>query len=180
MAIETPFVHTSKDRQKPHKIPLSSRYLFHSYIYKTSVSQTLKSLRYICLSSILTSVKKFFFLFCFVLGMINMKSATFHFISLIDSLAVRIRGVHWVLPARCIERLRILESCTRGIALGYPLSLAPQIQLPDLIPKINWTGRHLLLIRLIYFSYFSSRRWEPQGGNGTNFDSRWQYTWNSE
>lgn len=156
MEIETPFVHTSKHRQKPHKIPLSSRYLFHSYIYKTSVSQTLKSLRYICLSSILTSVFVLFFL-----GMINMlKSATFHFISLIDSLAVRIRGVHWVLPARCIERLRILESCTRGIALGYPLSLAPQIQLPDLIPKIYWTGRHLLLIRLIYFSYFNSRRWE--------------------
>lgn len=79
-------------------------------------------------------------MFCFVLGMINMKSATFHFISLIDSLAVRIRGVHWVLPARCIERLRILESCTRGIALGYPLSLAPQIQLPDLIPKYTEQG----------------------------------------
>ena len=179
MAIETPFVHTSKDRQKPHKIPLSSRYLFHSYIYKTSVSQTLKSLRYICPSSILTSVKSsFFVLFCFGYDKYEIRNISLYLINWQPGGAYS--GSSLSSPARCIERLRILESCTRGIALGYPLSLAPQIQLPDLIPKINWTGRHLLLIRLIYFSYFSSRRWEPQGGNGTNFDSRWQYTWNSE
>lgn len=144
MAIETPVVHTNKQNtgknltKFPYRRAICFNYQdrFTKWVfYKLGRNCRLKILFNFKKSqvyvevSILTSVKLNSF-FCFVLGRVNIRSATFHFITLIDILAVHGDFYPWVLPARCIERLLSLSRATGGIPLGYPPSLAPQTQLP--------------------------------------------------